>query len=41
MPAKILLLALAALVLANTQLVDAQQPKKVPRLGYLSSYRSS
>ena len=37
MPAKILLLALAALVLANTQLVDAQQPKKVPRLGYLSS----
>ena len=37
MPAKILLLALAALVLANTQLVDAQQPKKVPRIGYLSS----
>jgi putative tryptophan/tyrosine transport system substrate-binding protein len=37
MPAKILLLALAALVLPNTQLAEAQQPKKVPRLGYLSS----
>ena len=37
MPAKILLLALAALVLPNTQLAEAQQPKKVPRIGYLSS----
>ncbi len=37
MPAKILLLALAALVLPNTQPAEAQQPKKVPRIGYLSS----
>src|SRR6266536_6043974 len=37
MPAKILLLALAALVLPNTQVAEAQQPKKVPRIGYLSS----
>jgi putative tryptophan/tyrosine transport system substrate-binding protein len=37
MPAKILLLALAALVLPNTQPATAQQPKKVPRIGYLSS----
>ena len=36
MPAKILLLALAALVLPNTQLAEAQQPKKVPRIGYLA-----
>jgi len=35
MPAKILLLALAALVLPNTQLAEAQQPKKVFRIGYL------
>jgi putative ABC transport system substrate-binding protein len=35
MPAKILLLALAALVLPNTQLAEAQQPKKVSRIGYL------
>ena len=38
MPAKILLLALAALVLPNTQLAEAQQPKKVPRIGYLSQF---
>ena len=38
MPAKILLLALAALVLPNTQPAEAQQPKKVPRIGYLSSF---
>jgi ABC-type uncharacterized transport system substrate-binding protein len=38
MPAKILLLALAALVLPNTQLAEAQQPKKVPRIGYLSLF---
>ena len=38
MPAKIFLLALAALVLLNTQLAEAQQPKKVPRIGYLSSF---
>ena len=37
MPAKILLLALAALVLPNTHLAEAQQLKKVPRIGYLSS----
>jgi putative tryptophan/tyrosine transport system substrate-binding protein len=35
MLAKILLLALAALVLPNTQPADAQQPRKVPRIGYL------
>ena len=37
MPATILLLALAALILPNTQPADAQQPKKVPRIGYLSA----
>jgi putative tryptophan/tyrosine transport system substrate-binding protein len=37
MPVKILLLALAALVLPNTQPAEAQQPKKVPRIGYLSN----
>jgi len=37
MPAKILLLALAALILLNTQPAAAQQPKKVPRIGYLST----
>ena len=37
MPVKILLLALAGLVLPNTQLAEAQQPKKVPRIGYLSN----
>jgi ABC-type uncharacterized transport system substrate-binding protein len=37
MPATILLLALAALVLPNTQPAEAQQPKKVFRIGYLSS----
>jgi putative ABC transport system substrate-binding protein len=36
MPAKILLLALAALVLPNTQLAEAQQTKKVLRIGYLA-----
>ena len=35
MPAKILLLALTALVLPNIQLAEAQQPKKVPRMGLL------
>ena len=35
MPAKILLLALAALVLPNTQPAEAQQPKKVSRIGYV------
>jgi putative ABC transport system substrate-binding protein len=37
MPVKILLLALAVLVLPNTQLAEAQQPKKVPRIGYLAT----
>jgi hypothetical protein len=37
MPAKLFLLALAALVLPNTQPAEAQQPKKVPRIGYLSA----
>ena len=37
MTKKITLVLLAAFVLACFQLVEAQQPKKVPRLGYLSS----
>jgi hypothetical protein len=34
---KIILLALCFLLLARCSSVDAQQPKKVPRIGYLSS----
>ena len=41
MPAKILLLALAAVVLPNIQLAEAQQPRKVSLIGYLSSGNSA
>ena len=37
MLAKIFLLALAALVLPNTHLANAQQPKTIPLIGYLSN----
>jgi putative ABC transport system substrate-binding protein len=36
MRAKILVYALTALILATIHLAEAQQPKKVPRIGYLS-----
>jgi putative ABC transport system substrate-binding protein len=35
MKAKILVYALSALILATIQLAEAQQPTKIPRLGYL------
>ena len=35
MRAKILVYALPALILATIHLAEAQQPKKVPRIGYL------
>jgi putative tryptophan/tyrosine transport system substrate-binding protein len=37
MTKKIILLALCSLLLAPCSAVEAQQPKKVPRIGYLSS----
>ena len=37
MKAKILVYALSALILATSHLADAQQPKKIPRIGYVSS----
>jgi putative ABC transport system substrate-binding protein len=37
MKAKILVYALSALILTAIHLAEAQQPKKVPRIGYLSS----
>ena len=37
MKAKILVYALSALILAAVHLAEAQQPKKVPRIGYLST----
>jgi ABC-type uncharacterized transport system substrate-binding protein len=37
MPAKILLPAVVTLILASVHVVEAQQPKKVLRIGYLSS----
>ena len=37
MSAKILAPILAAALVASTHLAAAQQPKKVPRIGYLSS----
>ena len=37
MKAKILVYALPALILATIHLAEAQQPKKVPRIGYLSN----
>jgi putative ABC transport system substrate-binding protein len=36
MKAKILVYALPALILATIHLAEAQQPKKVPRIGFLS-----
>src|SRR5262249_45276968 len=42
MKAKILVYALPALIFATIHLAQAQQPKKIPRIGYLtSSGRSS
>src|SRR5882672_8792871 len=38
MKKKVTLVMLAALILACFQLADAQQPKKVSRIGYLSSF---
>ena len=38
MTKKIILLALCSLLLAPCFPADAQQPKKVPRIGYLSTY---
>jgi putative tryptophan/tyrosine transport system substrate-binding protein len=38
MPAKILLPAVVTLILASVHVAEAQQPKKVPRIGYLSSF---
>ena len=35
MKAKILVYALPSLILATIQFADAQQPAKVPRIGYL------
>ena len=37
MRAKILVYALLALILAGINLAEAQQPKKVPRIGYLAA----
>lgn len=37
MKAKILLYALPVLIVATIHLAEAQQPKKVPRIGYLVS----
>ena len=36
MKAKILVYALPALILATIHLAEAQQPKKIPRIGYVS-----
>ena len=41
MKAKILVYALLALVLATIQLAEAQQSKKVPRIGYVGAGRNS
>jgi putative tryptophan/tyrosine transport system substrate-binding protein len=41
MKAKILLYALPALILPTIYLVEAQQPKKVPRIGYLTAASAS
>src|SRR5215475_14213674 len=37
MKAKILVYALPALILATIHLAEAQQPKKIPRIGYLGA----
>jgi putative tryptophan/tyrosine transport system substrate-binding protein len=41
MKAKILVYALTALILATIHLAEAQQPKKVPRIGFLSTVSPS
>ena len=41
MKAKILVYALPALILAAIHLAEAQQPKKIPRIGYLTSVGSA
>jgi ABC-type uncharacterized transport system substrate-binding protein len=41
MKAKILVYTLLALILANIHLADAQQPKKIPRIGYLTGVGSA
>ena len=41
MSEKFITFALGAMLLAFSLPADAQQPKKVPRIGYLSPYRSS
>jgi putative ABC transport system substrate-binding protein len=41
MKAKLLAYALPALILANIHLADAQQPKKIPRIGYLTGVGSA
>ena len=38
MKAKILVYALPALILTTIHVAEAQQPKKIPRVGYLSSF---
>ena len=40
MKAKLLVYVLLALILANIHLADAQQPKKIPRIGYLTGVGS-
>ena len=37
MKAKILFYALSALILASIHLAEAQQPKEIPRIGFLAS----
>jgi putative tryptophan/tyrosine transport system substrate-binding protein len=39
--AKILVYALLSLILATIHLAEAQQPKKVPRIGFLSAVSSA
>ena len=41
MKAKLLVYVLLALILANIHLADAQQPKKIPRIGYLTGIGSA
>ena len=41
MDKKTIIVLLVGLTLASVHLVEAQQPKKIPRIGYLSSFRSS
>ena len=41
MKKKITVLTLCAMLFALSYSASAQQPKKVPRIGYLSSVRSS